>query len=299
MSVDAILCYHNHRDIIADCLNSLDSQVRQCILVDDGSDPPFKFTHSSDTAGISILRRDQQHSPANSFNYGAKYSNADWLLYVDPHIQFKSKAVANMLKVAGDDYDLVFGMGTNTDLSPDDPWAVALSHLDTSRQVPLTFLIHRTLWTQMHGIPEPPFCHMDALQDCIQREGILIAVVQHCCEHRRQTDFWGFFKAYYLNGKSYAAAGPSLGHDAPATQLARTYTPDQVCMLIAAACASLQQLGVLDGLGLIPQTPLDVTGVGLYWTDPSCSNAPSAGSTSASHRGTAGARGATDGSPPP
>jgi len=298
-TVDAIICYHNHAGVLLDCLARLKEQVRQYIIVDDGSDDAGAATTVAwdYLANTSILRRDTQHSPANSFNYGAKYSNADWLLYVDPHTRFKPRAIANMLHAAGDDYDCVLGLGTNRDLDPADPWATALTHLDTSRQAPFTFLITRALWTQWGGIPEAPHCHMELLQQRILRDGILIAVVQHCCTHERHTDFFGFLHAYYMNGYSYAQASPSLGTDGPATALARTYGPDHITMLIASACASLQQLGALHGLGKIPQAPLDVSGVGLYWTDPSCNAARTAKSTSASSRRTAGARGAGDASP--
>jgi glycosyltransferase involved in cell wall biosynthesis len=271
MSVDAILCYHNHRDVVADCLHSLYDQIRQCILVDDGSDEGQHIVKKDDNPRVVVLTRDTQHSPANSFNYGAKYSNADWLLYVDPHTILQPGAIQAMLDLAhADGYDFILGTGTHYLLDASDPWIHALGPTLNTRTAPWTFLLSRRQWNQWQGIPEVPYAHMELLAAHLLRTGVLIGVVEGCCDHVVNRDWRYALDTFYTTARGYALL--EAEHLGPVTQIAAKLTSVQIAALWDRVFASLHLLGAVDGLGKIPQTalPLHLT---FEWRNP-----PSSGS---------------------
>ena len=259
-TVDAIICYHNHQDVILDCLHTLKDQIRQAILVDDGSgtEPP-----TGPDICYAYLRRDQQHSPASSFNYGAAKSDADWLLYVDPHNLYQAHAVQQMLALADQDgYDLILGTGTNYVLDASDPWIHALGPTLNTRTGPWTFLLSRRQWDQWQGIPESEYAHMESLAERLLRTGVLIGVVEGCCDHVINRDLAYALTTFLTTGRAYArleTAHPDTAQDAHAvTRLAGGLTADQIAVLWDRVFTSLYILGAVEGLNQIPQTALSL-----------------------------------------
>ena len=256
-SVDAIICYHNHHDYLARCVESLHTGVRQILVVNDGSTRPLPL----DAEGFTELRRSTRHSPANSFNYGAFHSNADWLLYVDPHTIFFPNAVQKMLAVAGDEYDFVLGKGWVSFLDPDSQWGRILANSDLQTDVPLTFLIHRTLYDTLGGIPEPKYCHMDVLAQTLLAKGILYAELSKMCHHHIDGSMKDVIWYYWRAGFSYARAGLPV----ESVEQAKTYTAEHAAQLLAALFGSAYALGTMDGLGNLPTEPLDVRRFMPHW----------------------------------
>ena len=256
-TVDAIICYHNHHDYLARCVESLQTGVRQVLVVNDGSDRPLPIFDGAYTE----LRRSTRHSPANSFNYGAFHSNADWLLYVDPHTIFFPNAVKKMLDVAGDEYDFVLGRGWVSFLDPDSKWGKLLAKSDLQTDVPLTFLIQRKLWDTLGGIPEPQYCHMDVLAQTLFEKGIVIAQLNKMCHHHIQGSMRDVIWYYWRAGFSYARAGV----ENPVVDMAKEYTDEHLAQLLSALFSSAYNIGAMEGLGNLPSEPLDATKFMLKW----------------------------------
>ena len=252
-TVDAIVCYHNHHNYLGRCVESLQPGVRQILVVNDGSSRPLPLLDTS----ITELRRGTRHSPANSFNYGAFHSNADWLLYVDPHTIFFPNAVQKMLDVAGEDYDFVLGRGWVSFLDPESQWGKILAESDVQANVPLTFLIHRTLWDSLGGIPEPQYCHMDVLARKLAEKGIMYAKLDKMCHHHVEGTLKDVIWYYVRSGYSYNAAG--LQTDGA------EYTTEQLAQLLSALFSSAYAVGAMWGAGNLPSEALDVTGFGFQW----------------------------------
>lgn len=274
ISVDAILCFHDHHQTIEACLESLANQVTHRRIMDDASP-----THAAQTIRMghhnqlldypygTIFRRDIRGGPANTFNWGARDSSAEWLLYVDPHCVFQPGAVAQMLAAAGDQYEFVLGTGTEFGLNTEDAFFLALQDLVAS-QVPLTFLMKAELWSELHGIPEVPFCHMDAIADQLTQQGVAIAEVRGVCRHLRERDFMGWAKDYFMTGYSYGVLAREgyLAHTLPHVMpIARSLTTAQVGLLVRMVITSLMQLGCLAGLDLVPQKSLGFTDTSFQW----------------------------------
>ena len=195
------------------------------------------------------------------------HSNADYFLYVDPHCTFKPKAVANLLKAVGTEYRFALGTGDDVLLDPTDPWAPALASISHPR-IPLTFLIHHAFWEHLHGIPEPPYCHMEILASELFRRGERIARVDDVCTHRRLRPFWqavgGFWQAGYSYGALHAAGYPNAyGREVDAL------TPAQIALYTKLLFACAHRLGVLTGTGRVPQEALpgvdDARFEWVYW----------------------------------
>jgi len=254
-SVDAIICYHNHHDYLARCVESLHTGVRQILVVNDGSTRPLPL----DAEGFTELRRSTRHSPANSFNYGAFHSNADWLLYVDPHTIFFPNAVQKMLDAAGDEYDIVLGRGWVSFLPPDSKWGRILAKSDLHQDVPLTFMLQRTLWEQLGGIPEPKYCHMDVLAQTLLEKGILFAQLDKMCHHHIDGDMRDVIWYYWRAGFSYAAAGLDVR--------AAKYTKEHLARLLSAVFSCAYAVGAMEGAENLPSEALDVDGFLLQWSD--------------------------------
>jgi hypothetical protein len=217
-----------------------------------------------------VLERKERHGVANSFNYGAMHSNADYVLYVDPHCTFQPKTVANMVKacVEPPGYDFCWGTGSVSFLT-EEPWKTLLARSDQHPRVPLTFLITTRLWEQIKGIPEPPHCHMDVLAQDLLRQGIMVATVHDVCHHQTTGGLWAALRYYYSAAKSYARtarAGYAVGRDYPPVVQARQHhTPKEVAMLVSAAMSSLHALGAIEGLGLLPEGTLPLAASGVAW----------------------------------
>jgi hypothetical protein len=268
VTIDAIVCYHNHGNTLLDCYASIEQQVRNVLIVDDGSNYPPPQAKVDDS--LAIFTRSPRHGVANSFNYGAFHSNADWLLYVDPHCIFAPEAVEVMLKTAGDDYDFCWGTGWVTFLTPDTPWAKLLVKNDLHSDVRLCFMMKRTLWEYLNGIPEPPHCHMDVLTDALLEQGIMVAEVHGLCHHHTDGGLMDKVAYYYTTGKSYgklAKAGFPAGTRTPSVQLAKTYGRDHLAQMLSALFSCAEQIGAMEGLGKLPKKPLDMVSVGLSWEE--------------------------------
>lgn len=264
MSVDAILCYHNHKPYIDRCLDSLKDQVRECIIVDNASAPPLQ--QGNNYRLHPVFYHHPRKGPANSFNYGAFHSNADWLLYVDPHCVFQPKAILQMQALAEQgEYNLVMGSGEHIMLSPEDPWFLATSEIQPYKEVPLTFLMARSLWEAMGGIPEPPACHMDVLAAELLRQGIQVGWVKGVCQHDLHGSFMQAVTSYFHAGRSYGLvqhANIPAGHKIPDySQLPR----DRVALLVKLLFAAAHTLGAITGLEAVPQEPLDVGDIRFDW----------------------------------
>jgi hypothetical protein len=225
--------------------------------VNDGSTQPLPLFDGAFTE----LRRGTKHNPANSFNYGAFHSNAEWLLYVDPHTIYFPNSIPKMLDTAGNDYDFVLGRGWVSFLDPESTWGVILSKSDLQASVPLTFLIHRRLWDTLGGIPEPPYCHMDVLANKLYEKGMLYGVVEKMCHHHIDGDILDVVRYYWRSAFSYAASGLST----PEVELAKTYTSTHLAQLLSALFTAAHGIGAMEGLGTLPKAPLDITKFMLQW----------------------------------
>lgn len=259
--INAILCYHNHHDYLDRCIISLDKQVDDIIIVDDASDRP---PHSPFYRTLHVPNR---LGPAASFNYGVSKTKSnpdDWFLYVDPHTVFAPKSLGKMLKLASDDYDFVLGTGYVSFLDPAGPWAKVLKKSDFITDVPLTFLIKRALWDTLDGIPEPAFCHMDHLAKHLFQKGIVYAKLNGMCYHDVHGDLMDVVRYYYMNGYSYAKSGL----ETDAVKIAKTYTTEHLKQLLSGLFSCAQGVGAMEGLGLLPEEPLDMVQVGLTWEEP-------------------------------
>jgi hypothetical protein len=170
-----------------------------------------------------------------------------------------------MLDLAGDDYDFVLGTGWVSFMDPDSPWGRILSKSNLHQDIPLTFLIQHSLWETLGGIPDVPYCHMDHLAQRLMQRGISFAKVSKMCHHHVDGDLWEVVKYYYMSAYSYARSGL----DTPEVQLAKSYTKDHLAQLLSALFTSAHAIGAMEGLDLLPDAPLDVTGFSLHWGDES------------------------------
>jgi hypothetical protein len=274
-SVDAVMgTIQAHEPSIKRCLETLIPQVRQAFVVLDGwgyTGPLDDFQATYEDGKVTLLHRRTRHGPAASFNHGAKQSTADWLLYVDPHNIYRPGSIHQMIAAAGD-LDFVLGTGDTTWLSPDDPWAPALSRYERSREpVPLTFLMRRALWEEMGGIPEPPYCHMEVLADELLRRGVQIARLGGMVTHSASLSLQEYAAKHYMSGYSYAAlaaTGSRIGESADVVRLARELDRDQVTQLLGLAFTALHQLGAVAGLGGAPGEALPVDDFRCQWLGP-------------------------------
>ena len=269
VTVDAIVCYHKHKNAV-ECVKSLKPQVRQIITVDDGSGyENHQWYYWKEQYG-TVLHREKRHGVANSFNYGAFHSNADYFLYVDPHCTFKPKAVANLVKACGTDYDFAWGTGSVAFVT-EEPYKTLLRKSDRHDRVNLCFLIKHTLWESMKGIPEPPHCHMDVLADELLRTGTMVAQVHDVCHHQTRGGLFEAIRYYYSSAKSYgltAQAGYAAGKRSPIVQQAqRIASPEVVAQLLSAVFASIHAVGAIEGLGLLPEEALPMVQTGLSWKE--------------------------------
>lgn len=268
MSVDAIMgTVEAHSSLIARCHDTLKDQVDHTYIVLDGwLTQPWK-----ERSDVTCLHRSQRHGPAASFNHGAEHSEAGWLLYVDPHNRYKQGSVKQMLSCAGDEYDFVLGCGDTVWLKAGDPWATALARCERGKDVPLTFLIKKTLFDELGGIPEPPHCHMETLADTLLQNGVAVARLGGMVTHDAQLSFRDYLYKYYMSGYSYAAlaeAGYPIGESADIVRIARGLDTEQITQLLGMAFTALNQLGALDGLGATPAETLPVDDFLCQWLRP-------------------------------
>ena len=267
-SIDAIVCYHNHEAYLHSSVASIVKQVRQCLIVDDGSYNPLVFESFDDCV---VLNRDTTHNPANSFNYGAFHSNADWFLYVDPHCIFKPGAVAAMLKHAQkEDYDCVFGTGRHYILGPSSPWIDALKEGLNNQEAAWSFMMHRTLWEELEGIPEPPHAHIPVLVQRLVARGVRAGWVNNCVDHVVNTDFqgaaWTFYTAGRMDGILYKE---NVEHDTKAdvavNHIRELVGEEELSALVNMVFVGLYQLGVIEGIDAIPKHRIPVE-LSFRWT---------------------------------
>jgi hypothetical protein len=144
-----------------------------------------------------------------------------------------------------------------------DVWAPALERLRYA-DVPLTFLMHRSLWEAMGGIPEPPACHMDVLARALFQRGELIAEVKDVCTHARLHPFPQALMSFYQAGWSYGAVAREGIPNALANEVSKL-SAQQVAFLVKITMMGLHRLGALTGLGVVPEAPLDVGVIKFEW----------------------------------
>lgn len=268
-TVDAILCYHNHsKDHLLSCLESLRTETTRILIVDDASTSPQYYGKLHKPFKGIVIRRQERGGPASSFNHGAKESNATWLLYVDPHCIYQLGSVAQMRSACGTEHRFCLGTGLQSHLSEDSVWYRALEKAAAYRRLPLTFLIRRDLWEEIGGIPEVPYAHMDVLAKFLNGYSEKIACVHNVCSHHIKGNMAGMIWRYYQNGLAY---GTLLAQDiefdpqSNVAKIARNLKKEQIKQLLNLIFTTANQLGALEGLGLVPQEDLGMRGFGFTW----------------------------------
>lgn len=93
-----IVCSYNRHGVLDDTLSSIDHALAQfplpyeCVVVDDGSDPPVSVA-SREHLAVQLIRLDQNRGASAARNAGAAATAAEWLLFVDDDVVLDAAGV--------------------------------------------------------------------------------------------------------------------------------------------------------------------------------------------------------------
>jgi len=110
MTISMVIPAFNEQELLTRSLSTLESQRHEfdeCIVVDDGSDPPLKVPN---WVTLTRIKRPMKHRGSSAAkNHGAKLAQHEWLLLADSDFLHSPDAVIS-IKVAAEFYGKRTGM---------------------------------------------------------------------------------------------------------------------------------------------------------------------------------------------